>query len=520
MKIRIQAHSTYGYTLLAFTCVSLVTSPLWAADRAPLPALQSLPPVKVFARCYMQMTRRYPAANNPWLLQVKAGQMKPSDACMGVLTAALLDPATGKLAQDTAETRAVIQTLNDFHRTWFSGDYLVSAIPNNMDIPDMTINIVDGSEPALHITRALLKPQTPYHDVFTGSIALEAQRANGYPMTGIWGHTPADRYVQYWDNQPTPAPGATPAPAEIPFFPDAIGATSPRPIFLQKGPLIGVAPMHPSKISRTVSLYKWDNSVPVFPFRSYGGGILGTQSYLMLNFGRLMDETADGGLLLPRRWSKAVMKDLLCRELPVLRTSDVSAYADQYSQLPFRKAASCLACHATTDPMASGVRNMAYKITTNIQSEQHTVTTFMASYLATMGNDRSDIIPGIAGGVDANFNKRIPSGTLFYRGYDGHLIRKNFVGVGDLGSQISAEEDPYVCAASRYFQFFTGIKVDLSDLGAPGARELTSDELIYRDIVINLGKNLKQDPDQNLRHLVREILELPFYSNASIREGR
>jgi hypothetical protein len=69
----------------------------------------------------------------------------------------------------------------------------------------------------------------------------------------------------------------------------------------------------------------------------------------------------------------------------------------------------------------------------------------------------------------------------------------------------------YVCAAKRYYQFLTGVSVNVEDIGAPGASQPTSAQMTQRDLVISLGRKLKQD--QSVQNLIYRIIDSDAFKN-------
>ena len=70
-------------------------------------------------------------------------------------------------------------------------------------------------------------------------------------------------------------------------------------------------------------------------------------------------------------------------------------------------------------------------------------------------------------------------------------------------------DDPYVCLAKRYYQYFTGFDVNISDLGDSDAPDLSEGHRRHRLFVIGLGQRLKSH--QNLTRLIEEILKSSQY---------
>jgi len=222
----------------------------------------------------------------------------------------------------------------------------------------------------------------------------------------------------------------------------------------------------------------------------------------------------NGGVVLPRRWSQAVLRDLLCRHLPAIRVSDAAPYvqAQPAANTPaFRVSQNCMTCHATIDPMAAVARNLSL-----VFMPSHFVGSGVGSTHSSL-HSAVPTLPRETGQVDAdsNFWLRPPNGRLFYRSYSGELIHEPVNGFASLGDALSRTPDLYACAASRYFYFFTGVKVSLQDNGDPNNQSLSAEDLTYRNLVIDLGKSLAGH--QNVKQLVHDILDSDIYRRSSLR---
>ena len=115
---------------------------------------------------------------------------------------------------------------------------------------------------------------------------------------------------------------------------------------------------------------------------------------------------------------------------------------------------------------------------------------------------------------DNVYHRRPPNGVLYYRDYNGNLVNQNVTGVQDLGAKIAARDDMYICAAKRYYEYFTGISVDTGDIKDPlYPNKLTADDTKHRNFIIQLGKNFKSH--QNPRTLIKAILESPQYKRSN-----
>src|SRR5689334_22774617 len=114
----------------ALMCAAaLLAPPVFAQSTAPstTDARAALPPVNLFARCYAHLTRMQLPRNHPLRAQVASGQLSAKAACMKVFDGALLN-TDGLLSTDTAESRAVAATFDNFHRSWFGNEDTEGAL--------------------------------------------------------------------------------------------------------------------------------------------------------------------------------------------------------------------------------------------------------------------------------------------------------------------------------------------------------------------------------------------------------
>lgn len=445
----------------------------------------------LFNRCYSHLTQQRARRNHPLATEVASGR-SPVDACMSLFDKTALikaGPNEGEMTTNDGEARNLIRTMDTFHRTWFPvNDFLLSG--NCAEFCQEQAKLFDSTEPALHVTRALLGASVPYSEVVTGEGSVEAIRDSG-PLK----------------NSDLPHPFLSAA---------APGAAETKQIsteLVKKGYLNGVRLVSLNSAKNNVTVFgKYDHIAPgpIQVHESFGGGILGTKTYLMLNFGRDWDERTDGGRVLPRRWAQSVFSDLLCRSLPVVRPSDAKFYVTTNvtsATPPFRQSAGCMSCHTGMDFMASVARNLSLVLVPGRAEE------------GASGQIQQWPVnlPQELGMVEADpqFSFRPPNGRLIFRNYEGKLTQKPVRGLKELGEAISQTDDFYVCAASRYFQYFTGVSVTLQDPGDPASQPLSEAETYYHNEVVKLGLDLKKH--QSLRTLVERILSSPTYHAAGQR---
>lgn len=446
---------------------------------------KNLSEMALFERCYAQVTSLRVTRSHPLYIQVKAGAKTAAAACGEVLDKARFTKSDGQTIdnQSDLEARAVLSTFHRLHASWFlSKDFpIIDRDGFNRD----NQNLFDSTTPALFFTRALFRPSTAVKSVLTDSGSLRAIRENQTPLAAPeTGHPSGDYLFE-------PAVQFAPMGA-------LLGVLNSTPLVFSYPEVKFPKPGRPAG---TVDLNG-----------SVGGGLLGTHQYLLLNTSPMDTDTpykTDGGVQVHRRWGKAVFSDLLCREIPVVRESDVIGLVDPKSSIPFRTSSACTKCHASMDRAAGTIRGYhlnpigksqmspyGEKIRGGLIPVQHAVTQASEAKWPTE--------------PDADYYRRPASGVFYFRSYAGELIDRPVSSVSDLGQKISETDDFYICLAKRYYRHFTGINVNNGDLGDPYRTSvLSAGDLAHRNSVIALGKNLKAH--QSLRLLVSEILQMNDY---------
>jgi hypothetical protein len=246
-------------------------------------------------------------------------------------------------------------------------------------------------------------------------------------------------------------------------------------------------------------------------FDNLGTGILFTPNY-QERLGLDTDNIAmqNGVDKIPRIWTQDVLKDFLCREIPVIRTED--AAGDTQAVLnplaPFRAAVSCMRCHATIDNLSFIARNYQYSNSAPF-SKGVMVNRFHKPTAGDMINP-----PNIP---DPFFPVRPARGAFRYRDYKGNSHSLPLVSTAadpqaafrQFASYLSQMEDPYACIAGKYFKYFTGIEPKFFDPGDPDAPVLSARDKALQEYVMALGKYLKDTGD--LRKTILDIVSSQLY---------
>ena len=491
----------------------------YAADDVDRPALTQL---ALLSRCYSQLTRQRLPILHPLRAKVLAGSLTAAEACASLLDLANFEGDTNQVREkigtaDNIDGKNVLKTFYDFYRNWFPSDSyaLTELYVQNAESP-INYDMHDTTESALHVLRATFAPNGLFSDIVTANDGVDAIRTNrAIAGVGPLSEIPNSK-VSFFDGTLKISRDSKNAVTSI--TPNSFILNSQQALSLSTGELLGVGPIFPERAGFTVqatpgvtAAYEAiPNSVTLN--QSHGGGILGTQSYLLLNLGRYNYEYADGAILMPRRWSRAVFRDLLCRPLPNLQSIDVVNHT-QDSTIPFRKSTSCMQCHASMDQMGASIRNLyaGYSSRPFAQPENTSVHMFKLPENPSLAKIPNPIAP-LAG--DPNYGRRRPEGRLYFRSYDGTLIDEPIVGLNGpsgLGAALSKTNDLYVCAARRVFAYFTGIEVDLDNR----SNEPNDPNAYYREEVISMGLELKKS--NSMKKLIHSVLAHKVYQAPDMR---
>ncbi len=470
----------------------------------------------ILARCYSQMTgERLPVFSPIW---ARLTTKLAVEVCFELLAGTQMNAQGLVNASDHVQLR-IIKQFNDFHRGWFT-----KKMQSPFDFGDSqggTVDIHEATEGALFLTRALLGEGRSYRDVLRGFDRLAAVRdpasasasgsSSGFKRVSraFLGSYDGDSFFNW--NSPALVVSRVPygeaPPYEIVNVP-LVGVGTIYGI-QSRGEVISIPRLMTRQNQGTSILNESGLIVPQDLRISYGGGALGSQPFLLLNFGHGFDYLSDGALKLPRAWVTEALKTFLCSEGPYLTEADSNTYLRSGENVPpFRAQTSCLRCHATLDQAALTARNLTPSTTATFTTTSARVSALIASYAVTReAQPGQEFWPSKP--VDSS-RFQAPVGKLYFRTLNGQLIDQNVSGIDGLGVALSSTPDYYACAARRYFEYFTGVRVHLSDSGARAQTDpLFAKEKAMREFVLALGEDLQTTG--SLKVMIKKILESNYY---------
>lgn len=445
----------------------------------------------IYYRCHSQLTRTRPTAEDSKLKKIREGEIAATQACIDLINEASLDK-TGALVNQNKDTNQlalkILRNLQSVHSSWFP---LKDFIQDEVDA--VTFHLFDSNEMAYHLTYNLLAPNAKASELLTRTTSFKGVRATQHkPVYFVDLASPTQ--IQEYDKAVWRL-GESEVEAEQKII---------NPKLVQFGQLVGLAPLKNNE--NTVEYVKKDKTSLTFDLTSsLGGGILGNRSYILLNTNQKPNEHSDGGLHSHRSWAKSVFQDLLCRSLPVVRSEDVINYFPE-AKLSFRKSKTCMQCHVSMDPMADTIRNV-YEVRSKPKLGEGFSVRILAEEKTRLSSETT------VQDADPDFHLRPAKGELYFRNYKDELVSEKVDSLQGLGEAIARTDDFYICMAKKYFQFFTGVSVDVQLKN--NSENLSQDKHLqsHKDFVIQLGLDLKKE--QNLKNILRKIMDSPFYKDSS-----
>ncbi|PWU22472.1 MAG: hypothetical protein C5B49_00535 [Bdellovibrio sp.] len=500
------------------------------ATTGPNSAWVPLKPAEIYQRCYVRMVRTPAPSSDALLAKVQSGALSPADACLQLFDRAQLKPSGSAMALASptdATAIAILKTFNDFHRSWLTNKLYITA-----NLRSELALIHDIEEPALYFTRALLGAGQRYDSVVTSTETLRGTRvqaaASGltrfqaqtfykYPA-GVYPTTYTDLVLAYGGTTAvSPLPmnvpdtalvatghlaGVEPAPSLVvpqttyPLRLSYTNGTDPTnevkiPLSTCKSGTVAIANCMDFKTALTA------DSTNVDLNRHFGGGILGSFGFMGDSTNLPEDNIPFFQDVIHRRLAENVFQDLMCIDLPALDPSDIPASDIQMdSPYPFRHSTSCMSCHRSLDNTALIYRGKFLTFTANSNTSTQKVGIGLPYFANLAAN------PG-----SSQFNLQGETGALIFRqrlGSSPTVVNIPVNSIAELGSAIASQQEFYNCAAKRYYQFFTGVNVNLS------VPEKDPVSKRHQDFVLNLAVQLQAD--QSVRSLLQRIFSSPQFA--------
>lgn len=485
---------------------------------------------EIFTRCYMKLFKtvvpRTNSLGKTLMDNVLQKKISGPAACVVLLNQSeFVDNGQVRKAKSTSypkltesENQNLIQNLHNFHTNWFSKKSLEFA---GTALDQATYVIRDMDEPSLYLTRALFSNNVRLDTIFTANKSMRGVRVTpdksattrwqSKPMNVVnesfySGTHPGIFLLSYGNSVNLDVLSSIPmADSKLVPFGKLIGVEDTGSLNV---PLITIttAAMANSKHQTDLQAAIGQRRRNVDLFEHLGGGILGSQTFIMKNTNLTLNQTAPGRAndpdqVIARRLSSRVFEDLLCHQMPTLRESDVVNDVRKDSPHGFRLHTSCMSCHTSLDPMATVFRNFASYRTSPNNNINQTVAdreaklargTPVVGFTRLPANTSSDV-----------FTLKAPSGGLNYRDHTDRLIKVPVTGTEQLGKELAKSDDFYRCVTKRYYEYFTGFKVNLAPRNVAADTD-TAEAQFHRAKVYSIANRLKTS--QSLMKMIQDIV--------------
>lgn len=384
---------------------------------------------RILHRCYSMLTGKYLAPDSPYIHLLKTKQKHAIDICNDLITMVHLDDqgyAKSRNQQNDLAT-IILQRFHLLHQSWFSRVGFTLA---DMEYP--TSSVIDLQVGGNYWTWLLFSEGKKAKDIFSINSTPKALRTPSAKEQWLVEYHPVSKKITSRSSRPwTIQSGKN-------------SALTWQPEFVPTGKLQGIS------LSELRSPAENRKHFQV-PTKSFGGGILGTQSYLMSNTNLYPFVRSDGAMVSNRRFSESIIRDFFCRQLPVLKEEDVIAHVTPNPSMPLQSTPVCMKCHYTMEPLASGIRNLVTSYTGTDYKNS-----FNSRVFHQIQPTLAEKMPLMLEKGDVNFANHKPEGQLNFRNVDGEFVQFDFSSLDELGNFIGQTKDFHYCVAKRYVQYFTG----------------------------------------------------------------
>lgn len=440
--------------------------------------------VRLLNKCYSQLVNKRISPDHELVQKVILKEISGSQACTHLVSMIKFDEE-GKISPKNEESLEILRTFQKLHDTWFS------RFNFNISTSDFSnTDFYDANEMGYHFTWVLFSGEE-LKSVLTKKRSFKGVRESEKEHRFF-----IDRRIKGHRHQRKNHPmhkwkigGSEDADSDE--FLGPISFWDPE--LTEFGRLVGLRSY--TRTKNKIKRWLGGNKLQEFDTQSpKGGGIIGTVPYLLLNTEHI-DQRNDGGNRLHRRWATAVTSDLLCRNFPILNQKEASSYIRKKSKIGFRKKSDCMNCHSTIDSMAAVIRNMENYNSGNVDIHY----TIRNVYMHKVNRVHQGPLPDSMG----NFFQTRPEGRFIHKDIYGKRINRKVSSLDELGRALASTKDFYYCFSKRYFEFFTGINIDIEAVDW----KKSSDPTIK--FLASLSENLRKN--QSVEKLLSAIFESSFY---------
>ncbi|ATH07770.1 hypothetical protein BIY24_07360 [Halobacteriovorax marinus] len=444
--------------------------------------------IEKYQKCHKQFTNTRIDTESEIINLIKQKKISAAKACIKIIQEASFNK-NFQLKKISKRTKTILKNFQTLHNSWFKLFNL------NRETQDhAATNVVDTNQMAYHFTASLLSENYPYSNIFSTQITFAAIREgneeNLFSNDKDIGGTRSR--IDGTGSRKWQIGGVEDGPR------DYGSRYYWNPPLVEFGELTGLKPitdhLYFKRLKEGKTLDKTALTRSLFP------GVFGSVAYLILNLGH-DNQTTDGGNKLHRRFANNLFNDFLCRDLPILKKEDVKIIKE--SKISFRKKKNCMSCHMTMDQLALATTHLE---AFNAGEIHFSAFTFRSVYKhSTSMSSTHQFVD-----KDKDFYKKRHMAKFYFRDFKGDLVNRKISEPKDIGQILKTLDDPYLCTTKRYFEFLTGIEVDINNF-----KNIPNDSNIKKTL-LKLTSVLKNE--QSPKRLIEEIISSRYYLTKN-REG-
>lgn len=386
---------------------------------------------------------------------------------------------------------SIIRNIQQLHAGWFDS-YNFHTNNENWG----TYEVLDVGTPALYFTDVFIN-QKGLEQVFKRTFSPKAIRSNKKQEYLIF--KPSDNYKIPVKRRLLVVGNDKTRPSQW----------NPKPELVQTGELIKIDNWLPG-VSKVDNYYKNDlerDPVKVNAdfHRGLGGGVMGDKTYLTLNFGHSSGTIMDGQAKVMRSWSKAVFKELLCRDLPVIDGQDSVSFINEKSPLSFQRNQSCLHCHASINTLTGLTRNFTLGLNNLLSKTVNPESNKAINLQITIPINTKEILDI---STLTTYNTSKPSKKFYYQDNKSKLHNKTISNLDSLNNYLLHLNNFYKYITKKYIKHLTRHNINLNTLYYE-SKNIT--QAYLKKLIIKKSQNLKKH--KSLVNLTNNILNSTIYQD-------
>jgi hypothetical protein len=352
-------------------------------------------------------------------------QLKKIRNCNDLLEMALLKE-NGMVKSRNPVSAQILNTFVNFHQQW--------VMPEDQEYSPACQDkyqweVYDKKTPSYHMTRALFQEGRQAKLILTGYGDLRSVRAGENPKVAMGLSITADQYKEFLGTE------------------DKFQLASDKAIlgFLYKRKLSSTNFKVPRSPRALVKEENWPKE-SLNIYKHFGGGLLGSPSFLYHYGEKRAYYRSNGRQILPRKYASAIWNNLLCMEP---RTVTLPSPEDPKTSWkhPITQETNCLSCHKPLDQMAAGFRHITF-----IPTRKECSTTSPQIYIPF--SFKAKATKRIWDKTSSSQNETSNQQDPFHLSYPVSFHKeKRLVGLTQLGKSLAEDINFYKCQVKKYHQF-------------------------------------------------------------------